>query len=60
MPINRYPKWLSWTLYLLSIITLSSYATMELMYDKEIEFYRYVLTFIFGLMFYNMANKKEE
>jgi hypothetical protein len=60
MPINRYPKWLSWTLCLLSIITLSSYATMELMFDKEIEFYRYALTFIFGLMFYNMANKKEE
>jgi hypothetical protein len=60
MPINRYPKWLAWTLCFLSIMTLSAYATEEIMFNKEIELYRYILTFIFGLMFYNMANKKED
>jgi hypothetical protein len=59
MPINRYPKWLSWSLFILSVFNLSAYATEEIMFDKEIEWYRYLLTFIFGLMFYNLANKKE-
>lgn len=60
MPINHYPKWLSWTLCIMSIIILSAYATEEIILDKEVGLYRYILTFIFGLMFYNMANKKEE
>lgn len=60
MPINRYPKWLSGILCILSIITLSAYATEEILFDNEVELYRYILTFIFGLMFYNMATKKEE
>jgi hypothetical protein len=44
----------------MSIIILSAYATEEIILDKEVGLYRYILTFIFGLMFYNMANKKEE
>ena len=60
MPINRYPKWLAATLCILSIVTLSAYATEEVMFDNEISIYRYLLTFFFGLMFYNMANKKED
>ena len=60
MPINYYPKWLAWILCFLSIIILSAYATEEVMFDKEVSLYRYILTFIFGLMFYNMANKKED
>jgi hypothetical protein len=60
MPIKNYPKWLSWSLTILSVFNLAAYATQELILDKEVELYRYVLTFIFGLMFYNMANKKEE
>jgi hypothetical protein len=60
MPIKRYPKWLSWLLFILSVFTLSAYATLEVIFDKEVEMYRYILTFIFGLMFYIMANKKEE
>ena len=60
MPINRYPKWLSWSLTILSVFNLAAYATQELILDKEVELYRYILTFVFGLMFYNMANKKED
>jgi hypothetical protein len=60
MPINRYPKWLSWLLFVLSIFNLSAYVTEEIIFGKEIEWYQYLLTFIFGLMFYDMANKKEE
>jgi hypothetical protein len=60
MPIRNYPKWLSWLLFYLSVLNLSAYATMEVILDKEVELYRYILTFIFGLMFYNLANKKEE
>jgi hypothetical protein len=58
MPINRYPKWLAGILCILSIVTLSAYVTEEIIFDNEVEMYRYVLTFIFGLMFYNMATKK--
>ena len=60
MPINRYPKWLAWILCILSIIILSAYVTEEIIFDKEVALHRYILTFIFGLMFYNMANKKED
>jgi hypothetical protein len=59
MPIRNYPKWLSWSLFFLSIINLSGYVTEEIILGKEVELYRYILTFIFGLMFYNMANKKD-
>jgi hypothetical protein len=58
--MRKYPKWLAWSLFLLSILNLSAYATLEVMYDEEVGLHRYILTFIFGLMFYNMANKKEE
>ena len=47
-------------MFFLSVINLSGYVTEEIILGKEIELYRYVLTFIFGFMFYNMANKKEE
>jgi hypothetical protein len=60
MQKKNYPKWLSSILYILSISVLSTYVTMEVMLDKEIELYRYILTFIFGYMFYCMANKKED
>jgi hypothetical protein len=60
MPIKRYPKWLSWSLFILSVLNLAAYATEEIIFDKEIEWYRYLFTFIFGLMFYIMANKKDE
>jgi hypothetical protein len=60
MPIRNYPKWLSWSLFILSLINLSAYVTEEIILGKEVELYRYILTFFFGLMFYNMANKKEE
>lgn len=58
--MRLYPKWLAWTLFILSILNLSAYATLEIFYNKEVELYRYILTFIFGFMFYNMANKKDE
>jgi hypothetical protein len=60
MPIKYYPKWLAWFLTILSIFNLASYATQEVILGQEISLYRYILTFIFGLMFYNMANKKED
>lgn len=60
MTDNKFPKWLSWTLFVLAIFNLSAYVTTEIMFGKEVELYRYILTFIFGLMFYKLANKKEE
>jgi hypothetical protein len=60
MPIKYYPKWLAWFLTILSIFNLASYATQEVILGQEVSLYRYILTFIFGLMFYNMANKKED
>jgi hypothetical protein len=60
MPIKYYPKWLAWFLTILSIFNLASYATQEVILGQEISLYRYILTFIFGLMFYNMAIKKED
>jgi hypothetical protein len=58
--MKLYPKWLAFTLFILSLLSLSAYATLEVVYDEEVELYRYILTFIFGLMFYKMANKKEQ
>lgn len=58
--MRLYPKWLAFTLFILSLLSLSAYATLEVVYDEEVGLFRYILTFIFGLMFYNMANKKEE
>jgi hypothetical protein len=60
MPIKYYPKWLAWFLTILSIFNLASYATQEVILGEEVSLYRYILTFIFGLMFYNMAIKKDE
>ncbi len=58
--MKLYPKWMAFTLFILSLLSLSAYATLEVVYDEEVELYRYILTFLFGLMFYNMANKKEQ
>jgi hypothetical protein len=52
-----FPKWLSKLLALLSALILGSYVTRE-QYGEVIELYRYVLTFIFGLMFYILGHKK--
>jgi hypothetical protein len=53
-----FPKWLSKLLALLSALVLGSYVARER--DGEvIELYRYVLTFIFGLMFYIQGHKKD-
>jgi len=60
MPIRHYPKWLAWFLTILSIFNLAAYATQEIVFEQEVSLYRYILTFIFGLMFYNMALKKDE
>lgn len=60
MPIKYYPKWLAWLLTMISIFSLASYATQEVILGEEVSLYRYILTFIFGLMFYNMAIKKDE
>jgi hypothetical protein len=57
--MKLYPKWLAFTLFILSLLSLSAYATLEVVYDEEVGLFRYILTFIFGLMFYKMANKKE-
>lgn len=60
MKNNIFPKWLSRLLFVLAIFNLSAYVTMEIMFNKPVEFYRYALTFFFGLMFYNWTNKKED
>jgi CDP-diglyceride synthetase len=46
------PRWVSKILALMSAFMLGAYVTQEFKFNQPIEMYRYILTFIFGLMFY--------
>lgn len=46
-------------LSIVSAFTLGAYVTQEYKFNQPVEFYRYFLTFFFGLMFYIYGNKKD-
>ena len=53
-----FPKWMSKILALMSAFMLGAYVTQEFKFDQPVEMYRYILTFLFGLMFYLDGEKK--
>ncbi len=56
---NRlFPKWVSKILSLMSAFMLGAYVTQEFKFNQPVEVYKYILTFIFGLMFYFDGNEK--
>ena len=57
--MENFPKNLSKLMSILSAFLLGGYVTQEYKFNQPVEFYRYFLTFIFGLMFYLHGNKKD-
>ncbi len=57
--MEKFPKTLSKVLSVLSAFMLGAYVTQEYKFNQPVEFYRYVLTFFFGLMFYVHGHKKD-
>ncbi len=56
---NRiFPKWMSKILAFMSAFILGAYVTQEFKFNQPVEMYRYVLTFMFGLMFYLDSERK--
>jgi hypothetical protein len=55
--MREFPKPLANVLALLSAFILGGYTTQEYMFNQPVELYRYVLTFVFGLMFYLYGKK---
>ncbi len=53
-----FPKWMSKILALMSAFMLGSYVTQEFKFEQPVEMYRYILTFLFGLMFYLDGERK--
>jgi len=53
-----FPKWMSKILALMSAFMLGAYVTQEFKFDHPVEMYRYILTFLFGLMFYLDGERK--
>lgn len=56
--MENFPKVLSRLLSLMSAFMLGAYVTQQFKFDQPVEFYRYFLTFMFGLMFYIHGNSK--
>lgn len=57
--MEKFPKTLSKVLSVLSAFMLGTYVTQEYKFNQPVEFYRYALTFFFGLMFYVHGHKKD-
>jgi len=57
--MDKFPKTISKVLSILSAFMLGAYVTQEYKFNQPVEFYRYFLTFIFGLMFYINGHKKD-
>jgi CDP-diglyceride synthetase len=56
---NRiFPRWTSKILALMSAFMLGAYVTQEFKFNQPVEIYRYILTFLFGVMFYLDGNEK--
>ncbi len=53
------PKRLARFLSLLSAFILGAYVTQQFKFNQPIEFYKYFLTFMFGMMFYLHGNSKD-
>ena len=57
--MEKFPKTLSKVLSVFSAFMLGAYVTQEYKFNQPVEFYRYAMTFIFGLMFYIHGHKKD-
>ena len=57
--MDRFPKGLSRFLSLMSAFILGTYITQQFKFNQPVEFYKYFLTFMFGLMFYIHGNSKD-
>jgi hypothetical protein len=57
--MDRFPKGFARFLSLMSAFILGSYITQQFKFNQPVEFYRYFLTFMFGLMFYIHGNSKD-
>lgn len=57
--MENFPKTLSKILSIISAFMLGAYVTQEYKFNQPVELYRYLLTFIFGLMFYIHGHKKD-
>jgi hypothetical protein len=53
-----FPKWMSKILALMSAFMLGAYVTQEFKFDQPVGMHRYILTFLFGLMFYLDGERK--
>jgi hypothetical protein len=49
---RTFPKWVSKLLVIMSAFMLGAYVTQEFKFDQPVEVYKYIITFVFGLMFY--------
>jgi len=57
--MNSFPKKLSKILSFMSAFMLGAYITQEYKFHQPVEKYRYILTFLFGLMFYLHSEQKD-
>jgi hypothetical protein len=57
--MDRFPKGFARFLSLMSAFILGAYITQQFKFNQPVEFYRYFLTFMFGLMFYIHGNSKD-
>jgi hypothetical protein len=56
--MREFPKPLANIMAILAAFTLGGYVTQEYMFNQPVEMSRYVLTFVFGFMFYLYGNKE--
>lgn len=57
--MDKFYKPIAKFMSILSAFMLGAYVTQEYKFGQPVEFYRYFLTFMFGLMFYVHGNKKD-
>jgi hypothetical protein len=57
--MDRFPKGFARFLSLMSAFILGAYVTQQFKFNQPVEFYRYFLTSMFGLMFYIHGNSKD-
>jgi hypothetical protein len=55
--MREFPKPLASFMAILSAFTLGGYVTQEFMFNQPVELSRYVMTFVFGFMFYLYGKK---
>jgi hypothetical protein len=57
--MDKFPKTISKVVSIFAAFMLGAYVTQEYKFNQPIEFYRYLLTFFFGIMFYVHGHKKD-